>query len=444
MTELQEKVHSLYELIGDRFYLGDELFEIGDRKYVPIVLFDILNLLLDGKEIVFGEYGSGKTSSSERISSLVKGLPLEFIQSTTIHAHPEQTEEKMKATLDLGALEKEGRELVRWKIIPFSPVVIIDEINRLPVGKQNMLLNEVDRNIWSYRGETLILQSGKTFFATVNYQDIGATKVIAPLLDRFDLGVETASSHPVRKRIIRRGIDEEILQDRDLSENLIQYIMHNNDTGSAAEVTAYLKLRAEEFKEKLEIRFRGEGIALGIPRSEEVEIIRHEINAMMLAEDAELFLDYVGQEIACHYSLKKEFSRCDGCHYQNYLCSDLYSISNRAEQSLLRYAKALAWMTCESEVTLEHITAIMPFVIWHRTGISDKKRGEVREVEKDSSDDWYAVADALRQGKKRWEEHKDYQVEAYVALQRDDAATLAKLSREIGHPFFKSLVRGLA
>ncbi|MBE9571060.1 MAG: hypothetical protein IMF11_10555, partial [Proteobacteria bacterium] len=104
MAKLNDKIHKLYELIRDRFYLGDELFEIGNKKYLPVALFGILTLILDGKELIFGEYGSGKTSSGERISSLVKGLPLEFVQAATIHAHPEQTEEKMKATLDLGAL----------------------------------------------------------------------------------------------------------------------------------------------------------------------------------------------------------------------------------------------------------------------------------------------------------------------------------------------------
>ncbi len=441
MVKLNEKIHRLYELIRDRFYLGDELFEIGDKKYLSVSLFGILSLILDGRELVLGEYGSGKTSSSERISSLVKGLPLEFIQAATLHAHPEQTEEKMKATLDLGALEKEGREIVKWKILPFSPVVIIDEINRLPVGKQNMLLNEVDRNIWSYRGETLMLKQGKSFFATINYTDTGATKLITPLADRFDLAVETGPMHPVRKRIIRRGIDEEVLKDRKVAQELIEYIYENNKTGSADEVSAYINLRAEEFKVELETRFRRQGFYVEIPRDEEIQIIRDQINEMAVSEDSELFADYLGQEIRCQHSLKKDFSRCDGCHYQNYICSDLYGISNRAEQSLFRYAKALAWIMGEGEVTLEHICAIMPYVLWHRSGVSDKKRSEVKGSEKNCSDGLYAVAEVLREVKKRWEEHRDYQVEAYQALKQGDSERLVRMAEEIGHPFFKSLVR---
>lgn len=441
MNELKEKIQNLYELVRDRFYLGDELLEVGDKSYMPVGLFSILSLIIGGKELVLGGYGSGKTSSSERISSLIKGLPLEFVQATTIHAHPEQTEEKMKATLDLGALEREGKEVVKWKITPFSPVVIIDEINRLPVGKQSIMLNEVDRNIWSYRGETLMLKQPKTFFATINYQDIGATKLIPPLLDRFDIAIETGPAHPVRKRIIRRGIDEDVLKDRELSQRLIETILENNVSASADEVVDFINQTAEEFKQTLEQRFRLLGIDIRIPRAAEIETIRQEINRIPLSEDAELLLDYLGQEINCHYTLNKEFSRCDGCHYQNYICSDLYGISNRAEQSIFRFARALAWLVDESEATLEHIMAIMPFALWQRSPLSDKKHSEVKEIEKISSDDFYAVADLLREIKKRWEEHKGYQIEAYLALKDGDYEKLEKLADQIGHPFFKSLVR---
>ncbi|NWF53124.1 MAG: AAA family ATPase [Nitrospirae bacterium] len=437
-----QKIQSLYEAFVTHFYLGDETFQIGDKRYEPVALFGILNLILDGKELIFGGYGSGKTSSSERISSLIKGLPLEFVQATTIHGHPEQTEEKMKAVLDLGALEKEGKEVVKWKIIPYSPVVIIDEINRLPIGKQSMLLNEVDRNIWSYRGETLILERPKSFFATINYKDTGTTKLIAPLCDRFDLAVETGMLHSIRKRLIRRGIDEKLLRDSVLAEEMIEYILKHNETRQAPMVVQYINDRAEEFKEELEKRLKEIGFDIDIPREEEVKEIKEQIAALKVSEDAELFLDYIGQEIYCHYALKKDFSRCHGCHYSNYLCSDLFNISNRAEQSIFKYSKSLAWFLGEREVTLEHVMAIMPYALWHRSSLSDEKLGEVRELEKDSSDELYAVYELLRSVKRRWEEHRDYQIEAYLALKEGDYEKIKNVADKVGHPFFKSLVKG--
>ena len=285
---MKNSIKKLYDLITSRFYFGDETLEIGDKKYDPIVLFGIITCILNGRELIFGEYGSGKTTSSERISSLIMGLPLEFIQAVTIHGHPEQTEEKIKATLDLGALEKDGREVVRWKLSVFSPVLIIDEINRLPVGKQNLILNEVDRNIWNYRGETIIFEVDKAFFATVNYQDLGTTNLIPPLLDRFDIAVETGRIHPIRKRIVRRGIRDEVLRDSKISREIVEYISQNNETRKANEIVKFLKEISDEFKEKIENRLKEDGFNVEIPRSYEIEEIRKEINEVEISEDVEL------------------------------------------------------------------------------------------------------------------------------------------------------------
>lgn len=434
-----KKLLELYEIIADRFYLGNEVFEIGNEKYEPVSLFGLLTLVLNGRELIFGEYGSGKTTSSERISALFLSLPLEFIQSSTIHGHPEQTEEKIKATLDLARLEKEGKEVVRWKLLPFSPVIIVDEINRLPVGKQNILLNEIDRNIWSYRGETLIFEKNKSFFATINYQDAGATDIIPPLLDRFDIAVETGRLHPIRKRVVRRGVDDRILKDRRLSLEMVGYILENALTEKADELVKYIEECREKFREELEERFKNEGTKLDIPDSKEIENFQREIERVEFADDAELFLDYLSQEIYCQLSLKKDFSKCNGCHYANYICSDIYSISNRAERSLMRYAKAIAWMRDE-QVTLEHVFAVLPYVLWHRSTVNDRLISKIRDYEKKTSDEFYAVYEAIDSIKKRWYEHRDYQIEAYQAIKSMDYRRVREIAEKINHPFFRSLV----
>lgn len=437
---MREDLRGLYELIRDRFYLGDETFEVGENRYEPVALFGIITCILNGRELIFGEYGSGKTTSSERVSSIMKGLPLEFVQASTIHGHPEQTEEKMKATLDLGILEREGREVVRWKISVFSPVLIIDEINRLPMGKQNIILNEIDRNIWSYRGETIVFKEDKTFFATVNYHDLGTTKMIPPLLDRFDIAIETGRIHPIRKRIIRRGIRDDVLRDRRIARELIDYIRENNESRKVDEILNFIREKSEEFKDKLEDRLRQEGFNVEIPRDDELKRMNREIEKVEVSEDAELFLDYLGQEVYCQLGLKKDFSKCDGCHYANFICSDLYAISNRAEISLFKYSKALAWIE-EEEVSLEHVISLLPYVIWHRSEINYKKISEIRDMEKDCCDELYAVKDMIADVKRRWEEHRDYQIEAYRCMINEDYRRLREIARNVNHPFFKSLVR---
>lgn len=437
----REKIQGLYEFVQTNLFYGDETLKIG-KNYNPLVLFSILTSFLNGKELIFGEYGSGKTTSAERISSLIKAIPLEFVQASTIHGHPEQTEEKLKATIDLAALEKEGREVIRWKLLPFSPAIIIDEINRLPVGKQSVILNEIDRNIWSYRGETIIFEEGKAFFGTINYQDAGTTLLIPPLLDRFDIAVETTMLHPVRKRLVRRGIDDSILRDPKLAKEMIDYIMEMNISQNSDEIVRFIAEISESFREKIEERARRNGFNLNIPSKAEVGDIGREIDSLPVSSDLELFLDYLGQEVYCHLGMHKDFSKCDGCHYSNFICSDLYAISNRAEKSIMLYTKALAWWNGDEEADMLHLITTLPFALWHRTEISDRRRSEVIELEKDVSDEFYAVRDSMARVKKRWEEHRNLQIEAYNFLKKGDESKLKRIAELAPHPFFKSLLRG--
>ena len=436
-----DEVRELYEFVQMQLFFGDETLKIG-RNYNPLILFTILTSFLNGKELVFGDYGSGKTTSAERISSLIKAIPLEFIQAATIHGHPEQTEEKLKATLDLAALEKEGKEVIRWKLLPFSPAIIIDEINRLPVGKQSMILNEIDRNIWSYRGETLIFEEGKAFFGTINYQDAGTTLLIPPLLDRFDIAVETTMLHPVRKRLVRRGVDDSILRDPKLAKEMIDYIMEVNLSEKSDEIIKFISEVSESFRQRIEERAKKIGFNLNIPSNGEMKGIRKEIESYPVSSDVELFLDFLGQEVYCHLGMHKDFSKCNGCHYANYICSDLYAISNRAEKSIMLYSKAVAWWNGDEEVSILHLISVLPFALWHRSEISDRKRSEVRDMEKDVSDEFFAVKDSVAKVKKRWEENRNMQIEAYNLLKKGDDRELEKIAEVIPHPFFKSLLRG--
>ncbi|CAD7781682.1 hypothetical protein DMNBHIDG_02711 [Candidatus Methanoperedenaceae archaeon GB37] len=169
--------------------------------------------------------------------------------------------------------------------------------------------------------------------------------------------------------------------------------------------------------------------------------IKEEIENISVSEDVELFLDYLGQEVYCQKSLQKDFSRCGDCHYKNFACADLYSISHRAEQSLFHYAKALAWINGESKVSLEHLQAIFPYVLWHRTSLSDERMAKTKDMEKETGDRFYAVYEILQDVKKRWEEHRNYQIDAYMALKKEDTKTILSLAERIDHPFFKALAR---
>jgi hypothetical protein len=71
----------------------------------------------------------------------------------------------------------------------------------------------------------------------------------------------------------------------------------------------------------------------------------------------------------CKYGQKRSHEVCDdGCHYTGYLCYEVKNCaSNRLPGSLHRYARALAWWLGESRVEVEHIRAVLPYTLAHRT-----------------------------------------------------------------------------
>ncbi|RUM35169.1 MAG: hypothetical protein DSY33_00205 [Archaeoglobus sp.] len=427
--DLRDKVLKLYATVTTKMYFGEDSFFSGRESYNPLALFSILSILTSRNVLVFGDYGSGKTTSCERIASLLKCVPLEFVQASTIHGHPEQTEEKIKATLDLGALEREGIEVVRWRVTPFCPVTIVDEINRLPAGKQNLILNEVDRGIWSYRGATLFL-SKKPLFATVNYGDEGTSKLIPPLSDRFDVAVETGRVDAVMRRKVRAGIDDSFLRDRELAEEMIRNVLEIN----GREAENYVREVAETFAEELSKRLNFEVL---IP--EEADEVRKEIEEVELLPEAEMFLDYLSQEVYCQMTTKKDFSRCDGCHYSIFACSDIGIFSGRAENSIVTFAKALSWLE-EVECGIQQVKAVLPYCLWHRCGLNQGRVVEVRDIEKNECDEVHALKEIIEDVFRRWEEHRDFQIIAYKALLEGNKEILEELCEKISHPLFKSLL----
>ena len=191
-TDNHRTIHALYAFMSEHLYLNRPDVEVGGEKFNSTLLLSLLTALLGGKELVSGEPGLGKTTSAEYVCALLYRLPLGVLWGSEVAGHPEQTEEKMVGRPDLGKLNR-GEEQVVWSNFVQLPVKIIDEINRLPETKQSLILDGVDRGNWEYLNQ-ILLQDEYCLFATANYQDQGTQTIIPPLLDRFDVMVE--SKHP--------------------------------------------------------------------------------------------------------------------------------------------------------------------------------------------------------------------------------------------------------
>ncbi len=397
----RSKVRNIYKFIEDNLYFNRPDVEIKGEKYISSLLFSLLTALVQGKELIIGEPGLGKTTSAEYVSCLLYQYPLAVVWSSEVHGHPEQTEEKIIGRPDLGELNK-GVEKVVWSGFTQLPVKIVDEINRLPETKQSMILDGIDRGKWEYLND-IIINEEYCLFATANYQDKGTNTIISPLIDRFDVMVE--SKHP--------GPNLSLLIAEEKHENLLRSKSHEN------EILELLKSKIS-FEEKLshmeEVcgkygEYLRKNVGLETVDREGRENIRREMGRGDFDLDASAFTIMVTAELSfCHTrGQKRSVDVCnEGCHYTGYLCHEIKNCaSNRLPTSIKHYAQALSWFLESDQVDIEHVRMVIPYTIAHRV---QWKEEHILQKEQDSRRDplpIYLAKEAVNDLFKRYNEQKE-------------------------------------
>jgi MoxR-like ATPase len=363
--ESQKKVREIYDFIDENLYLNRPDIEIRGEKLNSTVLFTLLTGLNRGKELILGEPGLGKTTSAEYAGSLLYRYPLAIIWSSEVPGHPEQTEEKIVGRPDLGKINR-GIEEVVWSNFSQLPVKIVDEINRLPETKQSMILDGIDRGNWGYLNEILINEE-YCLFATANYQDRGTNTIIAPLLDRFDIVVESKHPGPNLSFIIADNNKENILRNP-LYEKRLEKVLKSK-------ISYERKLpQIEEICEQFGVYLKKE-FGIDTIHHDERRKIESEIRRLDFDMDASAFtIMFLAELSFCFkYGQKRSNEVCEeGCHYSGYLCHEVRNCaSNRLPSSIKSYAQSIAWLWGRSEVDLEEVKTVIPYTIAHRVQWKD-------------------------------------------------------------------------
>ncbi len=351
-----DKLRDIYAFINENLYYSRPDLHIQNEAGNATLLLNLFTALTGGKALVVGEPGLGKTTAAEYVCSLVYGFPLGVIWSSVVSGHPEQTEEKIVGRPDLGKLNQ-GEEVVIWSFFARLPVKIVDEINRLPETKQSLVLDGVERGKWEYLNQSLI-NDEFCLFATANYQDQGTNTLVPPLLDRFDVILE--SKHPganIASLIGQANSRETILRHRPSEAALLDVLRQGSD-GKPAAFEQARKRFAKEIHQQC-------GLTLLTPRRQADGKIALEID---LAANAFIRMALSELSFCCKYGQKRSGEICDeGCHYSGYLCYQITNCaSNRLPSSIYRYARALAWWLGDSRVDVEHVRLILPYAIAHR------------------------------------------------------------------------------
>nr|MCK4930018.1 AAA family ATPase [Nanoarchaeota archaeon] len=376
----QEKLLRIYNYIKDNLYFCNGDLCIGKDYFSSTLLFGLLTSVNKGKQLLMGEYGGGKTTSSEHLLSIVYGIPQRVLVSSTIKGNPELTLEKLTGRPNLGELNK-GNEKVIWSLFVTLEPKIIDEFNRIPEAKQNLLLEGIDRGNWQYLNE-MIPTGDFSLFATVNYKDSGNVTLVAAVVDRFEIAVESRHPGVNNSRLIRHKqyIAKGITSDKQIENEMYNVLLQDKPY---AEKKRDIQVLQDKFKKELESR-----TGLELLSTQELEKANNEIREMPLSREADLFLDMLVSELySCRmFGQKRSNEECvSNCHYQNLLCGkkeDCDSVRNQFAE--LKYSKSLAWLFGESEVSTKHIVTVLPYLLWHKVTFVDSYE---KKFEKDTRKD---------------------------------------------------------
>ncbi len=398
----QGKVKAIYQFIEENLYFNRPDIELDGDRFNTSLLFGLLTALTKGKELIIGEPGVGKTTSAEFVGSLFYQIPVGVIWGGEVSGHPEQTEEKIIGRPDLGKLNK-GVEEVVWTHFSQLPVKIVDELNRLPETKQSMILDGVDRGNWEYLNE-MIINEEYCLFATANYQDQGTNTIIPPMIDRFDVLVESRHPGPNISYLVGKYWDKENMLRHPQLERDFQKVL--NSKMPYHDKFPELEDVCRRFGE-----FLNSQLGLESLNREEREAIRSQTQEMDFSLDASAFIRVVLAELSFCYQhgQKRCVENCpEGCHYTGYFCHEIKNCaSNRLPMSIRSYSQALAWFLEEKEVGIEHVKAVIPYTLAHRIQWRDEYIARMERSQRNNPFMIFLAREAVKEILRRYDEQRD-------------------------------------
>jgi len=443
------------------------------------VLIGVFTYLGNKNAYLVGDPGTGKTTFACVVESILSGLPFDLLDALKQQGHPEQTKDTLLARADLGDLANEG---VVWQASDFLPAGILDEINRLPPGKQAIsleyirtgLIEHLSRIFRDYDyiglpdGGTKKIPRKKPFFATVNYNGAGTYPLPPAALDRFDINLEfrkgpSFAQDEIRGKAKKIKLD---LIDVEKTDDIIAFLLRKNRT----------------IEERL--NYVSENCRADIPKStewiefaEELPWNPHAKDYLRCLWDETVYSPRYGENRMS--DIQDQSDRAKGVvvrtdnddetqeaaapsrRPKGLACYKVRAgMSPRNWDAINFYAGMLAGYLGSEEVKLEHVMAVAPYTMAHRMefyeSFSSKFAGETRldgdykeldlakRLLKDVKENYDLVADEIKKldsyisadGIVYKEDEDGYVTDEIDEQGMTDVETMVK-GPEPDHPYFK-------
>ncbi len=287
-----------------------------------------------------GDPGLGKTILAEYCGQFVFHETADQIADSTIQCHPQQTAETMVAHYDLAKL-MQGKKEVHTSSWMKNRAKIIDEIQRLPDETIAIILQTIDSGKTKY-GDDVIRASEGAITATMNAPDGGSTPIVPAANDRFQV---SARYKTVNGNFVSAIIDQGMNSNQPLSVPRECYIDDNTI------LTARKEIRQVTFDK---------------------DAVRKLVFYISQIDGCDKAGDSLESKTKSNAQYRKPSEGlCVSCHYSKKPCAYFdNSVSMRATEAVLTYAKGLAWLRKKKEVQEEDVAAILPYVLQHRAEIT--------------------------------------------------------------------------
>lgn len=349
-------IDQLDQLRNENLYVhNDELkgikfnqSELIDRPVYLVETLATLNVLVKkGTMLLYGGHGGGKTTLSKYLGQIFLGRTNTEIEQSILRGHPQLTEEKILGSLNFkqiispDLIPENGNIEVQWNDFVKSQWKIIDEVNRLSPYAQNILLSLLAEGIVKYQNQSFPV-GNFTVFATMNPPDEGNFDLPMPFMDRFAIALPITMPDYLSMQTIGK-------RDK-LSSNSVNFKLGANELDNI---------------------------------QEEIEEIEYEKKAEELINN--IIADYrlcirISKEASENLTVDNGLCTQGGeCRFKvmGMVCHKIKNpLSVRVKEDLYRYGRAFAWLLGYEKVSPIHIKIIAPYLIWHRSSLSQKFQKE--------------------------------------------------------------------